>query len=277
MQGFVRSSADLIAKGHLGWTFTTRTDFLAAAHRFIADGLARGEWVEYVGSGPVDQLRDEVRGSEEGARALSAGRIGVSTVDDFYVWSGGVVDPGASVDARVAAGMEAVGAGFRGFRAVVDATAVVTTAEARDTFARFEYLVDCVVCEHPVSVICAYDAGEIGTSAAAELACLHPLAAEGSTRFRLFKSEEADFAVVGEIDLSSHDQLDLTLNRVLCLAGHDRVTVDAGDLSFVDHNALLILDRHAARVGCTLVLRHARPVVVRLAELLDLASVEVAA
>jgi hypothetical protein len=152
---------------------------------------------------------------------------------------------GRSAERPVRATENAVAAGYTGFRAVVDVTAVVRSAEQREAFARFEYLIDRKMSVLPVSALCAYDVRAIGTRAATELACLHPFANLGSTSFHLFA--DTDFALAGEIDHSSADVFATTLGRTVPLSSGAELTVGARGLEFVDHRTLLALSEAARR------------------------------
>jgi ABC-type transporter Mla MlaB component len=200
-------------------------------------------------------------------------------VEEFYEFSGGVVDAAASVEARVAACRAAVEAGYSGSRVIVDAAAVALTPSARDAFARYEYLLDRAMVDVPFSALCAYDVQRMGAAAVAEMAALHPLVNPRASRIRLYKADRADFGLAGEIDMACHAQLDAILSRVLDLAQAHAggVSVDATELSFVDHRGLLLLERHAAATGRHIILRSPPALVRRLAEWLELAHVEVAA
>jgi hypothetical protein len=136
--GLVDSARGLVSHGHLCWAYQDRAEFLARALECIADGIAIGQRVEYVGSGCVETLRAELAGLDGTEEAL--GGVGVSPVDDFYRFSGhgDVVDPAAAVAAHVDATGKALAAGYTGLRVVADATAAVRTPEQRDAFARYE-------------------------------------------------------------------------------------------------------------------------------------------
>ncbi len=159
------------------------------------------------------------RAELEGINADGPG-LGVSPVGDFYRFAGhsDVVNPVAAVAARVDATEKALAAGYTGFRAVVDATAVVRSAEQREAFACFEHLLDREMCVRPVSTLCAYDVGELGSTAVAELACLHPLANPGSAPFQLHAERDVDFALAGDIDLACDELFATTVRRVVPLS-----------------------------------------------------------
>ncbi|MGH4002161.1 MAG: MEDS domain-containing protein, partial [Pseudonocardiaceae bacterium] len=216
----------------------------------------------------------ELSGLDGVRQALDNGGVGVSSVDEFYSQSG-VLDPVRAAEASVSASERTLAAGYTGFRAVVDATEMVRTPAQREVFARFEYLIDRKMSVLPVSALCAYDVGELGSAAVAEMACLHPLASAGSTLFRLYAAEGVDFALAGEIDLSCADLFGRTLGRTVPLSSGPELIVDARELAFIDHRGLLALAKAAQRCDATMILRDARHSVARVIELLELPHLQV--
>jgi anti-anti-sigma regulatory factor len=223
----------------------------------MTDGIAHGQWVEYVGSGSAEQLRDELAGFDGLQQAFDNGDMGVCPIGEFYAFCGhsDVVDPAHAVDVRVIAAEKALAAGYTGFRAVVDCTAVARTPQHREAFARFEYLIDQKMSALPVTALCAYDASELGAAAVAEMACLHPLANEGFTSFHLYADQDIDFALAGEIDLSCAGMYATTLGRIIDLSAGPELIIDARGLTFIDHRRLLVLAEFARSAGNTVVLR----------------------
>ncbi len=275
MVGVVDSARGLAPHGHLCWAYRDRAEFRARAAEFMADGIAAGQWIEYVGSGSTEALRAELN-ELEGINADGAG-IEVSPVGDFYRFTGhgDVVDPVAAVAARVDATEKALAAGYTGLRAVVDATAVVRSAEQRDAFARYEHLLDREMCVLPASTLCAYDAGELGSAAVAELACLHPVTKAGSAPFQLHAERGVGFALVGDIDLSCDELFATTLRRVVPLSCGPELVVEGRAVQFIDHRRLLLLAEATQRAGATVVLRNPPSTAARVIEILKLPGVRV--
>jgi hypothetical protein len=270
--------AGLLPHGHLCWGYWDRADFLARGIEFMLDGIRGGQRVEYVGSGSVEQLRDELLRVDGAGAALDPNAVRYASVRDFYRFSGhsGVVDPAASVAARISAAEEALAAGYTGSRAVVDATAVARTPQQREAFARLEHLIDRRMSAEPISGLCAYDLGELGRQAVAEMACLHPATSEGVAAFRLHADQGADLALAGEVDISCLDLFATTLARILPLSCVGReLAVDGRGLEFINHRGLLAIDRHAVANDRDLVLRSRSSVLVEVAGLLPLQAVRV--
>lgn len=276
--GLVDSARGLVPEGHVCWAYQDRAEFRTRAREYLADGIALGQWIEYVGSGSAEELRAELAGLEGIGHLLDEGGIGVCPVGDFYEFadpSGGVVDPLRALAGRVAATEKALAAGYTGFRAVVDCTAVARTAPQRAAFARFEYLIDQQMSALPVTALCAYDLRELGRAAVAEMACLHPLASAGATPFHLYAEQDVEFALAGELDLSCAELFATTLERIVPPSGGPELVVEGRKLEFIDHRQLLVLVEHARRANATIVLRTSWPGVDRIVELLDVKGVRV--
>ncbi|HEU0192230.1 MAG TPA: MEDS domain-containing protein [Mycobacterium sp.] len=273
-QGVVSSASGLVPFGHLGWGYRSRSEFLARASEYIADGVARNQWVEYVGDGSRDQLWSElatmpgVAGRDEG--------IGVMPVTEFYGVPDGsdVVDPAVAVTARIQAVHDAIAAGYTGFRAVSDATAVARRPGQRQAFAQFEFLIDQQMAVLPVSALCAFDTTQLGQHAA-ELICLHPFTNEGMSCFRLYAEPGFRFSIAGYLDVASDELFTTTLQRIWSLETDELAVIDTANLEFISPRQLSVLDRLAAAADCHVALRTDQRVVGRLAALLGATHVAV--
>ncbi|GGS60220.1 MULTISPECIES: MEDS domain-containing protein [Actinokineospora] len=267
--GVVDSAAGLRPFGHLGWAYRDRADFLARAREYIIDGVAEGQWIEFVGDG--DTLRDEL----VSLSGVPTSDIGVATVAEFYEFAGDVVDPVASVDKQVRAVETAVDAGYTGVRAVVDATAAALTPEQRAAFARFEYLIDQKMSSLPISTVCGYDLGRMDKTATTELVCLHPFTNPGSSLFRIYADGPSEFALSGELDASCVAVFATTLRRTLPLSAARDLRIDGRGLVFIDHRALARLDAVLGEVGATAVLSTSCLVAARLSDIMTLRNLRV--
>lgn len=254
-QAVVDSASGLVPFGHLGWAYRSAAEYAEQAALYVIDGLAAGQWVEYVGDGDRDRLRREVD-----ALPVPAGTdlraVVVTPIREFYDLpaDADVIDPDAAVARRVKATDHALDVGCTGFRAVVDTTTLARRPEQRAAFARFEFLIDAVMAAGPVSALCAVDRRVLG-DAAGELACLHPLTGPDTVAFRLYREPDVDLALAGEVDLDDQAVLLTTLERIWPAAPGSTLTIDARDLRFVDHRTLEVLDRIAGRRETRIVLR----------------------
>lgn len=250
---------------HIGWGYYDKSRFLRVATQFVAEGLARKELVEFVGEGSRAELRSELA-----ARMRGGGHpdIRVTPAIEFYPMSADhVLDPDAAVARLEDAAARALAGGYTGLRIVGDATCLVRRPDAREAFARYEFFADRAIAELPIAAMCAFDIGALDT-AGAELVCLHSEAGEAVPDFRVHAAPGVAFALGGEIDAASAELFDTTLARVFSLLGRADVVIDASQLDYLDHNALLRLDGTAAQSGHRVLLRDASPVVRRLIDLL---------
>ncbi|MEU8819821.1 MEDS domain-containing protein [Actinoplanes sp. NPDC048796] len=252
--------------GHECWSYEDQGLFDAYARRCVDQALAAGERVWFVPSQHAD-----VTGLPGGDA------VRVIRFAEAYA-THEVVDPARQVAAYAAATEDALAAGFTGFRVVADVTPLVRTDEQRDAFARYEYVIGRYMRHHPMSAVCAYNRGELGERAVAELACLHESSHAAGVSFQLHPGATSAEAVLeGELDLSAEDLFATALRRTDLDRADGEVVVDATGLRFIDHRALLALQRYAESQRTTAVLRTPLGAVARLAGLLDLPHVRVEA
>ncbi|MFF5077352.1 MEDS domain-containing protein [Actinoplanes sp. NPDC000266] len=255
-----------IRAGHECWSYEDQSLFDAYARKCVDAGLAAGERVWYVPS-----RHAEVSGLP-GGDAVRVIRFTEAYAGDE------VVDPAGQVAAYAAATEDALAAGFTGFRVVADVTPLVRTDEQRDAFARYEYVIGRYMRHHPMSAVCAYDRGELGDHAVAELACLHESSHAAGVSFQLHPGATSAEAVLdGELDTSAGELFATALRRTDLDRAGDEVVVDGSGLRFIDHRALLTLQRYAESQSTTAVLRTGLGAVARLAGLLELTHVRVEA
>lgn len=244
---------------HVCLAFDSRAELEARARDFLAEGAAAGELIRYIANdAPVTPLPFVL-------------------LSDTYA-DGAIVDPAVQLAAYTAATEAALAGGYTGLRVVADVTPLVRTPAQLDSFARYEYLIDRYVRDHPFTAMCAYDRPELGDAAIAELACMHSRA-DAAVPFQLHACPPAEgcAALSGELDLSAHDLLSVTLRRADLASGTGEVVLQVGGLRFADHGSLLCLAQYAEDQGATLILRGASGGLKRLADLLDLSRVRVEA
>lgn len=270
--GQVTSAGGLAPFCHVGWGYRTQDEFDARAGEYLADGLAQGQCVVFVGSGTREQLTERLRGIPGGATALAAGCVGVRSIEEFVVLTpDGVVDPEASLARARSAVQLVLDRGFTGLRGIIDATAIVRTEEQRDALARLEHRPDRLMGAAPVSAFCAFDLEILGP-AAEELLCLHPFTnTDGG--FRFFTGEDGSLVLTGELDLATRTLFEVTSRRLESALGDEPagdLVIDIGEVDYLEHNALLSLDRLGERGRRSVVLRDAHPSIARIAGLLHL-------
>lgn len=270
------TSSATLPDTHLCWRYGRRAEFVGRARDFLADGLAAGQSVLYVGREDEATLAGQLRSTRELDEGFGRGAVRVSSLPATYP-HGEVVDPEAQVRTYAAATDEALAAGFTGLRVAADATALAFTPAQLDAFARYEFLVDHYMATHPMSAMCAYSHHELTDDDIAQLASLHPWASAGTTPFHLHASADEGFSarLTGELDLTAHQLWPLALARADLRPVAGRLVIDARGLRFVDHRCLLELAAYASRRGTTVVLRTRLSQPARVLELLDVTSVQV--
>jgi hypothetical protein len=248
--GFVDAVEGLSSHDHICWVFDTSEEFRAAAGRFLADGLAGGQRVLFSAEWAVDGDLDRVDGF---AAARGDGAAQVQRLGGYG--GAAVIDPATQVRVYAEATGQALADGFTGLRVAADATPLVASAAALAAFARYEFLIDGFMARHPMSAMCGYNRRELGKHAVAELAGMHPLAPPSSTPLRLYAADPdtstAAAALAGEVDMAGYEQLRTALDRVQLTAAGGTVTIDARELTFIDHQGLTYLVDHVRGRGAT--------------------------
>lgn len=265
------------AHDHVCWSFAGPNDLVPAVVDFLAEGLRLGLRAEFIAAWPRDAALLALAPLGDVDALVDRGDLRVTAVVDFYgVATEAIADPQIQVRAYTAATVQALNDGYQGLRVAADATTIVDTPARQEAFARYEHLVDAAMVTMPFSALCAYDRDVLGADAVAEMAALHPVARAGAAPFGVFHGP-LGLAARGEIDSFDTALLAQTLTRSMPLAFGDNIELDAAELSFVDHRALLTLEDHGRAAGATITLRHATPSLARLDGLMDLRAVRFAA
>ncbi|WP_143268793.1 MEDS domain-containing protein [Amycolatopsis vastitatis] len=270
------SSGFPIARDHVCWGYRRRSEFLARAREFLAEGLAEGARVLYVAPGDEAVLTGQLRTAGWFEEGVGRGAVRFASVESTYA-SGAVVDPAGQVEFYAAATSEALADGFTGLRVAADATSLVRTPAQLDAFARYEHSADRYMATHPMSAMCGYDLTELGAETVAQLACLHPAAHHGATSFHLHSHarDGSAAALDGELDMAVRRVWPLALERADLPSTAGTIAIDAGDLDFIDHRSLFDVADYAERRGTTVVLRTRLSTPARLCELFGLTRVRV--
>ncbi|RKN41105.1 MEDS domain-containing protein [Micromonospora endolithica] len=262
--------------GHVCWAYDDQRSFAVEAERFLLAGLAAGERVRYVTSGPADRVTDHLAGQPVFAAAVARGAAEVVSLASTY-HPGGTVEPATQIATYAAATDAALAAGHTGLRVVADATDLVRTPAQREQFARYEHRIDRWMRTRPFRAMCAYNRLELGGPAVAELACLHPAGNIEDPLFRLFAAAPGagDVELTGELDTANRQLFRTALDRADLRPVDGELVVRATALRFLDHHAMTTLNEYAHRRGATAVLRTSRPGTARLVSLLDLRTLRV--
>jgi len=246
-----------------------------AMTEFLSEGLSQGQRVGYFGWGGSDALRGRVSGVAGVDELIGRGALQVGSLDERFRRDE-VPDPSTMVSFWAEATDAALGAGFTALRVVTDTTPWAETRPRRDAFLCTERFVDRYRLDHPFAQLCVGRRERLSQEAVAEVACIHASADAGEVPFHLHATLDADLALDGEVDAFDAPLLERVVDCVRRVdAGRD-VVIDAAGLTFISHQSLIALERHAERANTTtLTLRGASPSALRLAELLDLERVRV--
>jgi anti-anti-sigma regulatory factor len=276
LHGPCSAAGDLGAHDHLCFAFDRRDDFLRAASAFLAAGVEQGMRVMFVGSGDVALLAREIEQVPLVSDLRARTMLEVCSLDERYD-TGRPVSASDTVAAYAALVERALGDGFTGLRVAADVTELVRTDAQRIAFAEYEARADRLAIEQPFSAMCAFDRESLGDAAVSSLACLHPVSSPGTTPFHLFACDTDDAQLDGEVDAAGAGLFQWALSRWASQQEAGVWSLDASALEFVDHRALVALDRVAQQRGARIVVRNGSNTAVHLAELLRLGHVTVEA
>ena len=259
---------------HLCWPFDGYDDFRREALTFLADGAQLGQRLLYTADRPHDELRRDVLDGLAGAGGLlaSGGLVVESLLDTYEVSE--VADPSAQAAAYVARTRDAVEAGYTGLRVAADATLLVTDADAREAFVRYEHLIDRAMVEVPFTAMCGYDRSRLTPAAVNELASVHPHRRSGSSTFALF-NDDRGLLLTGDVDAAVDPIFAASVDRVVDTIDGDTIDIDCSHLDFFDSRGLQVLDEAAAASRLLVRLEHPPLSTERLIELLDPLTVSV--
>ncbi|MEV0457603.1 MEDS domain-containing protein [Catellatospora methionotrophica] len=271
--GFVDTVDGSVCHDHICWVFDTPEEFRQLSGRFLIEGLAAGQQVLYLEDAARKTELDHIEGFG------SARHRGAADVQDLAIYEAELLaDPAAPARAFVRACQQAVADGYTGLRVAADVTSLVRDPGRAASFARYEHLIDTHMARHPLTGMCGFHRGRLSATTIAELACLHPLASNGSTPLRLFSTAQAGISAVlaGEVDFYGRGLLHSALTRVDLTPIGGEVIIDARELSFIDHQGLLECVEHIRGKGAATVLHLAADSSTRLLlELLHLPDVRV--
>jgi len=125
----------------------------------------------------------------------------------------------------------------------------------------------------PFAALCAYDRRALGANVA-EIVCMQPITNEGASPFGLYARGEDVVGLRGHLDIGSDLFADALVRADPPVIG-GIITVDATELAFIDHRALLALAAYARRRRAGVVVRSPSPGTARLVGLLDIDELRV--
>jgi len=266
--GCIDSGGDLGENAHACWVFNRPQEFVDASLEYLTDGIRGGQRLVYVSGEPVDEQRERLAPLGDVGGMIDTGALQLFALGDLYE-VGKPVDVDVQVATYLAATDAALADGYTGLRVAAQASDLVAEPECWEAHVRWESVADRFISARPLSALCGYSRETVPEPLIAELAAVHP-ATNGSPNqvpFHLF-SDSGNLVLAGEIDLFSANALDRVLNLVC--ESDEPVSLDLGELGFIDHYGLETLIAHSNRLagGCAV---HNKPYVVdRLCELLEL-------
>ena len=268
--GCIDSGSGLGADAHACWCFDQPQDFADASVEFLSDGLRSGQRLAYVGCEPAAEQRERLERLGDVGGMIDTGALQLLELGGLYR-PGERIDAEAQVATYAAATDAALADGYTGLRVAAQVTDLVAEPKTWEAHVRWESIADRVMSTMPLAALCGYRREAVPDSLLADLAAVHPAAnaTPEQVPFHLF-ADSGKLVVSGEIDLFSSEPLDRILELVL--REDEPVTLDLGELGFIDHHGLEILARHTHRCGaaggCSV--HNEPPVVQRLCDLLEL-------
>lgn len=273
--GLLARPAGVERGDHVCWAYEDDAAFEDAAVRFLAEGLARGDRLLWVGDGAEERLRRSPGALADVDGLTARGTLRVLSVAEGYSAAGtaaaGPMTPERQLAFYDAATRRAIDDGYRGLRVVAEITTLAADEAQRAQLLRWEHLADDYVAHGPgFSALCAYRADLLPSDVVADVVSLHPLAhADGlATAFHLW-FDEGVLRLGGDVDAFSAGRL----ARLLATTHVDAqvVALDLADLAFIDLagvRALATWSQELSDGGRRLVLRGASRLVRRMWELL---------
>lgn len=229
---------------HLCWVYDDPASFAAVAGQFLADGLARGERLLFVGDAEgIDALRSPGAALPGVDALVDRGVLELVPVEGAY--RPGQFDPDRQLAYYDEVTRRAVADGYTGLRVVADVTALAAETADQADLVRWEHLADEFFVHGPgMSAMCAYDRGRVDPAVLAQAAAVHPQvhAPQDVPSFRLW-FDDAGLALAGTLDAFDSE----AALRAL-LASHvdgPVVRLDLSRVEFIDAAGCRVLARWA--------------------------------
>ena len=231
--GLLEGPAGAEPADHVCWVYDEADSFGAVARRYLAEGLARGERLMYVGDRGTDPLREDAEPRLDVDGLLDRGALEILDVAAAYRRTG-AMSPEAQWAFYETATRRAVADGYRGLRLVAEATPLAADPESRAALLRWEPVADEFIASGSgLSAMCAYEGGTLDDETLADLAARHPRAhcPVGNPPFRVW-FDGGTVRLGGEIDAVGAPRLSRVLATVPVRP--PAVVVDLSAVEFVD-------------------------------------------
>lgn len=230
---------------HVCWVYADAEEFADVARRYVAEGLARGERLLWIGEADPATVA-AASGLLDLGGLLARGALQVLDVRSGYE-SSGAFTPGDQLAFYDAATRQALDDGFTGLRVVADVSPIAGDPQRRPDLVRWEHLADEFIGSRSGMVaLCAYS-GRLDPEALADVASVHPLvhAPDGCPPFRVWFDGDT-LAAAGTLDTFGADRLEQVLTGTH--VDLPVVTLDLTRVDFVDVGGCRTLARWARRL-----------------------------
>jgi MEDS: MEthanogen/methylotroph, DcmR Sensory domain/STAS domain len=242
--GRIDAAVGFGACDHLCWVYDARTAWPDAVIPFLHDGEAHDRLL-YIADKTESDLLDDLEGLSSRDRMLNSGQLMVVSVTQAYGHREGF-DAGQQLATFRSEAESAVKAGYRSLRVVADASSVATQLDTYRLVA-FELLLDAVVAQAPLSLLCGYDEQQIGREAARSLCFVHPLHHYRRDQVigGLYAGDARRWRLHGEVDLDLREALYMAF---AALPTTQVLHLELADLAFIEVAAVRALVALAARL-----------------------------
>lgn len=266
--GRVETVPDAGPADHVCWVYDDAPALDAAAGRFLAGGLARGERLLVVGEGMIDTLDRETLPFGGTAGLVATGALEILDLTEVSDGAGRFT-PEQRLAFYDEATRKAREDGFTGLRVAAEVTALAADPATRPALVHLERLADDFVARGSgLTALCAYRA-DLCPEALQEVAAVHPLVhgPDGVPSFHVFHDENR-VVLTGSVDTFSARQL----ARVLAASPAARAgtVLDLGRLEFVDVAGCRVLAAWAGGLPLPVRVEGAASIVRRMWSLLEL-------
>jgi anti-anti-sigma regulatory factor len=223
---------------HACCVYADDEELCRVAARFVADGVAARQRVLCVANGQMGQLRAAL-GPFGPERLIDQGVLELLVVDEVY--GDGPVDAETQLRTFAQAVVRAQTDGFTGLRVLADNTPLLVDGpQASRSYLRWESMCEPFIASRRLIGLCCFDRRRVSGELVRDLACMHRKtfddAADAS--FRLIRVDDR-LTLRGEVDWFDAERLSRLLEG--SVDTDERVVLDLGEASFLDHHALLRL------------------------------------
>jgi ABC-type transporter Mla MlaB component len=233
------------AGDHVCWPFHGMDGLVATAREYAVEGLDRDERVAFLQLSPSGRRH---------AVVSDVGQLGVPPSAEVPLLTPLIADPDwrpwwDPVDSLRSMMDAAVADGHSGLRVFTDATEVARHPATREDWVHAEHLIDRYSPGQPLTVLCGYDAANLGEETVAEVACVHALTGGTPSPFLLHSAGvDGGLALAGEVDRGSATALYHAIIAIAPGTSHP-VMLDVTEHEFIDHTGLVALHRAAGVLG----------------------------